>query len=104
MAIKWQPGCLAKRFDDRGPDGQIGDKMTVHDVDMDDSGAASRGLLDLVRQMGEVGGEYRGCKFDQNRVPQNREIIVEILARQGPAAGSDSSLIPKKMRQFKRDA
>jgi hypothetical protein len=42
--------------------------MAIHDVDMDDAGAAGSRLLHLVRQMREVCRKDRGCKFDQNRV------------------------------------
>jgi hypothetical protein len=37
---------------------------------MDDTGAARRGPLYLVRQMGKIGRKNRGCKFDQNREPE----------------------------------
>jgi len=66
MAIERQPGCFAQRFHDGRPDGQIGHKMTVHDVDVDCAGASSHCPFNLVRQMGKVGRKYRGCKFDQN--------------------------------------
>jgi hypothetical protein len=33
---------------------------------MNDRGPASNGGQDVIRQMGEVGGENRRCKFDQN--------------------------------------
>src|SRR3981081_948293 len=55
--------------------------MPVHDVDMDDAGAALRRPLHLIRQVSEIRREYRGCKFDKNRVQEVGSKAVEILAR-----------------------
>jgi hypothetical protein len=68
MAVKGQLGCPAKRFHHGWPNCEVGDKMPVHDIDMDDTGAARRGLLYLIRQVGEVRREYGGCEFNQNRI------------------------------------
>ena len=60
MAIQRKLGCAAKRFHDGRSEGQVGDKMAVHDVDVD-HGAAARGCLcDLVGQVGKIRGEYGG--------------------------------------------
>jgi hypothetical protein len=40
--------------------------MSIHHIKMDDGGPASNGSQDVIRQMREVGGENRRCKFDQN--------------------------------------
>jgi hypothetical protein len=39
--------------------------MPVHDVDMDDGRTAFRGKANLIRQVGEVSRQNRGCEFDQ---------------------------------------
>src|SRR5277367_1307103 len=88
MAIERQPGCFAERFHYRRANREIGHKMTVHDIDVDEAGATGRGLLDLIRQMGEVGRKYRRCEFDQNRSRKTGKSLesgesVEILARPG---------------------
>ena len=55
--------------------------MSIHNVDMDHARAAGRCSLHLVGQVGEIGREYRGCKFDQDRVQDIGSEAVEILAR-----------------------
>ncbi len=40
MAIEWDFEMLAEGADDRRTDGEIGDKVTIHDVEMEDGGAA----------------------------------------------------------------
>ena len=42
--------------------------MSVHDVDMDNAAAARRRPFDLIRQVREVGRQYRRCKFNQINV------------------------------------
>jgi hypothetical protein len=96
MAVQRKPGCPAQRFHQRRPDRQVRHKMPIHDVDMDDAAAAGGSPLHLVRQVGEIGREYRGCKFDQNRVQDVGSDAVEILARgsgRGRAAASSSSVV-----------
>jgi hypothetical protein len=39
--------------------------MTVHNIHVDDRAAACRGSTNLVRQMGEVSRQNRGCEFNQ---------------------------------------
>ena len=81
MTVQRKPGCLAQTFHHRRPDRQIGHKMPIHDVNMDHAAAARGSPLHLVRQVGEIGREYRGCKFDQDRVQDIGSEAVEILAR-----------------------
>jgi hypothetical protein len=57
--------------------------MPIHNVDVDHAAAARRSPLHLIRQVGKVGREYRGCKFDQARVQAVVSKAVEILARCG---------------------
>src|ERR1700694_1560107 len=52
---------------------------------MDHTGAARRAPFHLVRQVSEIRREYRGCKFDQNRVRRVGSKPGEILARRGAA-------------------
>src|SRR5208337_1346741 len=81
MAVERKPGCPTQTFNHWRPDRQIGHKMPVHDVNMDHAAATRRSPLHLVRQVGEIGREYRGCKFDQNKVQNVGFEAVEILAR-----------------------
>ena len=53
-------GVRPDRFDDVGPDGNIGHEMAVHDVDMDPVGAGGVDRVDFVAQFCEIGGEDRG--------------------------------------------
>ena len=54
VAIERQVGDLAQAFHHRRPDGDVGHKMAVHDVDVDDRAAAALGRGNLVRQMGKI--------------------------------------------------
>ena len=56
---------FAQRGDHRRADGDVGDEMAVHDVDMEDGAAGVDGGLGLDAELGEVGGEDGGCEFDQ---------------------------------------
>ena len=46
---------LANRTDQRRTHRQIGDKMAVHDVDVDHGGAAAFDSMDFVGQPGKIG-------------------------------------------------
>jgi hypothetical protein len=77
---------FAQRGYYRRADGDVGDEMTVHDVDMEDSAAGVDGGLGLVAELGEVGGEDGGCEFDQrmllaDRIQLDDLIIPEDLVR-----------------------
>ena len=52
-----QAGDRAQRLDDERPHADVGDELAVHDVHVDAVGAGAFGLLDLLAQAGEVGGE-----------------------------------------------
>lgn len=58
MAIERQPGCLAERFNHWRPNRQIGHKMAIHDVHVDDAAAARGCPFYLIRQVGKVGRQY----------------------------------------------
>ena len=70
VTVKRQLSGLAQGLHDGRPDGQVGNEVAVHDVDMDYGPAAFGGTTNLVRQMGEIRRQYRRCEFDQTWVPQ----------------------------------
>ena len=49
------PQCLAHH----GADGQVGNIMIVHDVEMHDVGAGGEDIVDLLTQTGKIGGQNR---------------------------------------------
>jgi len=59
VAIEWKLRRFAQRFDDRWAEGDVGHKVAVHDVDVDDGAAAFFGRRDGVGQVSEVRGENR---------------------------------------------
>ncbi len=67
--IRWQSSgsfVIGRRaLHHRRPEGDVGDEVAVHDVDVDDGAAAALGCRDFVGQMGEVGGQDGECQFDQ---------------------------------------
>jgi hypothetical protein len=65
MAIEREASCLTQRFNQRRAHGEIGHKMAIHDIDMDNGSAARRGPVDLVGKVCEIRGENRGCKLDR---------------------------------------
>ena len=48
VAVKGQAGVLANGFDECRAEGEVGDEVAIHDVDVDGSAAAALGGLDLV--------------------------------------------------------
>ena len=65
VTIKRQFRRLAQRSHDRRPNGHVGYKMAVHDVDVEDGTAALGCGAYLIRQAGEVCRQNRRCEFDQ---------------------------------------
>ena len=57
VAIERQFGDGADGFDDRRTEGDVGNEVAVHDVDVDDGAARRGGKGDLVGEVREVGGE-----------------------------------------------
>ena len=55
MHVEHLLGVGAQRFHDVRPDGDVGDEMTVHDVEMDPVGARGIDRPDLLAQFAEVG-------------------------------------------------
>ncbi len=66
VAVDRQPGHLAQRFQHRSPNRQIGHKMPIHNVEVDDSSATRLGSLNLIRQMGEIRRQNRWKQLDQD--------------------------------------
>src|SRR5215469_3717477 len=64
VSFQRQPSDATERVYDRRPHRQIGNEMSVHDVDVNSVGTGILRLLDLLAQSGEVGGQNRGCQFD----------------------------------------
>jgi len=61
------------RFHDRRSDGDVRDEMAVHDVDVDQIGAAALGRADRVAKRGKVGCQDRGGDEHAHRLT-SREI------------------------------
>ncbi|MNC57991.1 hypothetical protein D3C75_1076940 [compost metagenome] len=51
---------LAQSGTDHRTDGQVGDIVIVHDIEVDDVGTRSQYLVDVLAQSGEIGGENGG--------------------------------------------
>jgi hypothetical protein len=54
VAVERQMGHLAQALDHHWPNGDVGHKMAVHHIHVDDGSAAPAGRGDLIRQMGEI--------------------------------------------------
>ena len=55
VAIQWQISIFSQRLYNRRAHGEIGDKMSVHDIYMDHRATARAGSVDLLRQPGKIG-------------------------------------------------
>ena len=64
VAIERKPGDGAEGLDHGRAEGDVGDEVAVHDVDVDDGAAAALGCGDFVGQVGEVGGQDGECQFN----------------------------------------
>ena len=64
VAVEGEFGDGAEGLDHGRAEGDVGDEVAVHDVDVDDGAAAALGCCDFVGEMGEVGGEDGECQFD----------------------------------------
>jgi hypothetical protein len=58
--------------------------MSVHDIHMDDRAASIGRSADLIRQVGEVRGQNRGCEFNQPGSRNNAvsQIGVAVISQQ----------------------
>src|ERR1700722_14279438 len=66
MAVEWQVGYPAQRLDDRGSHSEVGNKVTIHDVDMDNRAAAALGGLNFRGQLREIGREDGWHQFNHD--------------------------------------
>jgi hypothetical protein len=62
--VERDPRDLAQALDHRRPQGQVGDEVSVHHVDVQPVRAGALGSRDLLAQAGEVAGEDRGGDED----------------------------------------
>ena len=99
VAIERQAGGLAQALDHRGADGDVGDEMAVHDVDVDDGAAAALGRGNLVGQVGEVGGEDGGKQLDHVRFRVDSRGTSPCPASVSAEVGRESRIgIPRPLR------
>ena len=82
VAIECDAGKgFAERGNDGWTDGDVGDEVAVHDVEMENGAATIKRSAGVSGEIGEVGGEDGGDEFDrrrQLRVPRfqvSKEII-----------------------------
>ena len=61
VAIERQLGRLAQRLHQLRPQSDVGDKMPVHHIHMNDGAAALRRPRNLLAQTREIRRQYRGC-------------------------------------------
>ena len=67
VAVKGESGDLADGGDDGRPKGDVGDEVSVHDIDVHDGAATALGCGDLGGKVGEVRSEDREGEFDHAR-------------------------------------
>ena len=65
MDVERLGGVRPQRLHHRRADGEVGDEMAVHHVDMDPVGAGLVDRADLLAEPGEIGGEDRGRDADR---------------------------------------
>src|SRR5208337_3639387 len=73
VAVEGQAGGLAQAGNHGRAEGQVGDEVAVHDIDVDGRAAAALGCGDLIGQAGKIRGEDGGQQL-------NHGIRVELLA------------------------
>ncbi len=81
VAVERELGDGAEGLDHGRAEGDVGDEVAVHDVDVDDGAATALGGGDFVGEMGEVGGEDGECQFD------HLLLLLGSLAASGPENG-----------------
>ena len=69
MDVERYRGDLAGGGDNARTEGDVGNEVTVHHVDMDPVGAGSGDGDDLLAQAGDVGGEDRRGDEDRGHAP-----------------------------------
>ena len=66
MTIERNIHRFAQRCNHRRPDRDIGHKVAVHDIHMEQGGATSHRLVGILGQTGEIGRQYGRRYFDQD--------------------------------------
>lgn len=64
MAVERQFGDAPERLDHGRTEGDVGNEVAIHHIDVDDSAAAALGRCDLVGQVREVRCKNRKCQFN----------------------------------------
>ncbi len=62
--IELQPGGLAEGLDHRESDTDVGDEVSVHDIDVQHRGSGALDFRDVVAQVREIGRQDGGKDFD----------------------------------------
>ncbi len=89
VAVERQVGDFAQGLHNRWSNGQVGDEMAVHDIDMDHRAATLGGTADLICQMGEVRRQNRRCKVDQTWVSRKEMPWANFNTPEGPDPTTD---------------
>jgi hypothetical protein len=64
MHLQRQPRHPPQALDDRRPHAEVGNKVSVHDIDMDSLGASFFNLEDLLAQSSKIRGQDRWSDVD----------------------------------------
>ena len=71
VSVKGQFGAAADLRHNRRPEGDVGDEMPIHDVEVDNIRPAPVNPGDLLAQTAEVGGKKGGGNLDTVRVEKH---------------------------------
>ncbi len=93
VAVEGEFCDRAEGLDHGRAEGDVGDEVAVHDVDVDDGAATALGCCDVVGEVGEVGGEDGECQFNHlgsapaaslsvegtlnSRVPLSKDLLAQ---------------------------
>ncbi|CAB4656439.1 unannotated protein [freshwater metagenome] len=67
VRFKWLLGVWTHSGDHVWPEGEVGDELAVHHVELDDVDASLIQCMDLFTKLGEISGQYRGGDLDRQR-------------------------------------
>ncbi len=89
VAVEGEVGRLAKGFEHRKAKREVGHKMAVHHIDVDDLRATPLGGGNIAAEVGEVGGEDGWKYFNHGWTPWGEVYQLAVAAkatgRSGPA-------------------
>ena len=86
VAVEGQAGDSSQRLDDRRPEGEVGHKVAVHHVNMDNGSSAPFSGLDFFAQSGEVGRKNGWKQLDQDATSLSSVLAIRALHTQRHAA------------------